>query len=131
MVRRFTETKARASYDLALLQRLAAADSIIYASTKTIEACLDRLGYSREHLRACIALLKPSDFDRSGRYAIEGTTPPRFTFWMDVYRCKCTYFPDDHSDQGARQDDLYIKLSLSRDCVCVTIQSFHEWDRQL
>lgn len=127
MVRQFTETKDQPSYDLAQLQRLAAADSIIYASVRTIEACLERLGYDHESLRTCIGLLSPDDFQKSGRY-VNGVVT---TFWMDVYRLKCTYYPHDNSDEGAMQDDLYIKLSLSENCVCVTVQSFHEWDRQL
>ena len=45
MVSQFTETKDHPSYDLLLLQRLAAADSIIYESVRNIEACLGRLGY--------------------------------------------------------------------------------------
>lgn len=131
MVRQFTERKGKPSYDLGLLQRLAAAGSISYASAWRIEACLDGLGYKREHLLGCIAMLEPKNFETSGRYLIEGSTPPRFTFWMDVYRLKCMYYPRDDSDDDGRLDDLYIKLSLSHDCVCVTIQSFHEWDRQI
>lgn len=127
MVRQFTETKDQPSYALALLQRLAAADSIMYASARNIENCLARLGYDHENLRACIGHLTPEDFQKSGRYVDAAFT----TSWMDVYRLKCTYFPHDDSDEGAMQDDLYIKLSLSRDCVCVTVHSFHEWDRQL
>jgi hypothetical protein len=131
MVRQFKETRDRPSYDLELLKRLVAADAFEYASARNIQTCLDRLGYTREHLQDCIALLERENFEVSGRYQIDGSSPPHFTFWMDVYRCKCSYFPEGASDEEARQDDLYIKLSLTRDCVCVTIQSFHEWDRQL
>lgn len=127
MVRQFTETKDQPSYDLAHLQRLAADDSIIYASVSTIESCLARLRYDHENLRACIGHLTVSDFKKSGRYVESASSSP----WMDVYRLKCTFFPHDDSDEGAMQDDLYIKLSLSRDCVCVTVHSFHEWDRVL
>lgn len=62
-----------------------------------------------------------------GRYVDSAGSSP----WMVVYRLKCTFFPRDDSDEGAMQDDLYIELSLSRDCVCVTVHSFHEWDRVL
>ena len=89
MVSQFTETKDHPSYDLLLLQRLAAADSIIYASVRNIEACLGRLGYDHENLRSCIAQLSPDDFDKSGRYVNGAVT----TVWMDVYRLKCTYYP--------------------------------------
>ncbi len=128
MVREFTERKQTASYDLVLLQRLAAADAIIYAG-REVEKCLLRLKYSHDHLRQCIANLRSEDFHVSGRYAIEGTKPVRYTFWMDVYRYQCTYYPRDDSNDDPRDDDLYIKLSLSGDCVTVTVQSFHEWGR--
>ena len=127
MVRQFTERKQKASYDLALLQRLAAADAITYAGIE-VEKCLLRLGYSHDHLRQCIANLKPGDFEVSGRYTY-GKKPVRHTVWMDVYRYKCTYYPNDDSNDNPRADDLYIKLSLSGDCVTVTVQSFHEWGR--
>lgn len=127
MVRGFTETKDQPSYDLALLQRLAAADSIIYASVRNIENCLARLRYEHKDLRACIGYLTERDFKKSGRYVDAAVSSP----WMDVYRLKCMFCPNDDSDEGAMQDDLYIKLSLYRDCVCVTVHSFHEWDRQL
>jgi hypothetical protein len=127
MVSQFSEAKDKPSYDLALLQRLAAADSIIYDSARNIENCLARLGYNRENLRACIGHLTPGDFQKSGRYVEAAYT----TVWMDVYRLKCMYYPHDDSDEGAMQDDLYIKLSLSHNCVCVTVHSFHEWGRVL
>lgn len=127
MVREFTETKDRPSYDLALLQALAEADQIVYASVRNIEGWLDRLGYSHENLRSCIAMLSVDEFIKSGRYAIDAS---RFTFWMDVYRLKCLYTPDE-PDAEPRRDDLYIKLSLSGDCVSVTVHSFHDWNRQV
>lgn len=125
MVREFTETKDRPSYNLAQLQALAKADQIVYGSVRSIEGWLYRLGYSHENLRDCIAMLSPDEFDKSGRYAIDSS---QFTFWMDVYRLKCIYTPEPGAEPIS--EDLYIKLSLSGDCVSVTVHSFHVWGRQ-
>jgi hypothetical protein len=128
MVREFTEKRNWPSYDLARIQVLAESNRIAYASARSIESWLARLGYSHEHLRECIGMLTEDDFVKSGRYAIDGS---RNTCWMDVYRLKTRYLPEGDSDEQPRQDDLYIKLSLSGGCVTVTVHSFHDWARQL
>jgi hypothetical protein len=128
MVREFTETRDWPSYDLARIQVLVESNRIAYASARNIESWLARFGYSHEHVRDCIGMLSKDDFVKSGRYAIDRS---RHTCWMDVYRLKCQYLLDGDSDEQPRQDDLYIKLSLSGGCVSVTVHSFHDWARYI
>jgi hypothetical protein len=70
------------------------------------------LGYGLDDVSRCVEQLLASDFRHAIRY-------PGSTRWMDVYHTEFRLSGRD------ADDDLYIKLSLDRDCVVVDLASFH------
>lgn len=131
MVTKRTEKRAKPRYDLEEIRRLAAAGKVAYVSATNVERCLARLDYSRQNLLHCIEILQSRDFQESVRYSLKDRGLKGHTPWMDVYRLKTTYRPDDDPDDEAKEDDLYIKLSLGEGSLNVWVHSFHEWDRWL
>jgi hypothetical protein len=95
---------------LARIQELAASERVIYGSGQ-VALDVANLGYNLSTVCDCICALTPDDFKHSLLY---GTS----NLWYDVY--KITYIGVE-----PHEDPLYIKLTLSGDCLLVVLFSFH------
>jgi hypothetical protein len=110
MVTQWMEKRDRPESSLERIHELAAQQEVAYGSTR-VQRHIDNLGYSLEAVCECLRCLTPGHFQHSVRYSANGP-------WQDVYLI--TYrSPSNHDD------DLYIKLKLTRDCICVVLCSFH------
>jgi hypothetical protein len=103
------ERRDSPTYSLTRLKELGKAESVHLTQRSTRES--QDLGYSFEQVCECLAELEPQDFDQSILYE---STP----FWLDVYKMR-------NATTASRVDDLYIKIRLNRDCILVTVCSFH------
>lgn len=110
VTRNMDERKPTAEYSLRRIHELAAAGKVAYAG-RIVERDIENLGYDPDYVARCLQTLNQCHFQESIRY---GSTTP----WMDVYRTK---YPGPKGDL----DDLYIKLKLDRDCVLISLNSFH------
>jgi hypothetical protein len=103
------ERKSSPEYSLTRVKELARSESVQLTQRSTRDS--QDLGYSFEQVCECLAELERADFEHSVRY--EGTT-----VWLDVYKMR-------NRTSTSRLDDLYIKIRLNRDCITVTVCSFH------
>ena len=98
-------------YALARVRELAGQEEVSYASSR-VQYDTDGLGYSFEEVCRCLSQLEDTDFQHSEQYADSG-------IWLDVYLLK-------YEAPNGAIDDLYIKLKLNRNCICVVLCSFHQ-----
>jgi hypothetical protein len=103
------ERKDSPTYALTRVKELAASESVSLTGRSTRDS--QDLGYSFEEVCRCVSELEPQDFDHSVRYETNW-------FWFDVYKMR-------NQTSRRRIDDLYIKIRLNRDCILVTVHSFH------
>jgi hypothetical protein len=103
------ERRASPEYSLTRVKELARTESVHLTQRSTRDS--QDLGYSFEQVCECLAELEPEDFEHSVRYE---WTP----VWLDVYKMR-------NKTPASRIDDLYIKIRLNRDCITVTVCSFH------
>lgn len=104
------ERRTTSEYSLARVHELAAVGKVSYAG-RNVERDVENLGYPPEYVAQCLQTLNKCHFQECIRY---GNGVP----WMDVYKVR---YP---SPKG-HLDDLYIKLKLDRDCVLISLNSFH------
>lgn len=104
------ERNDRPAHSLDRIKELAAEEAVIYAG-RDVQRDADGLGYSFEDVCRCITELEQRDFSQSIRYTPHGE-------WHDVYLMSY-----EHPKRCIR--DLYLKLRLTRDCLLVTVCSFH------
>jgi hypothetical protein len=95
---------------LARIQELATNQQVVYESSR-VELDVANLNYSLSTVCDCICALTPDDFEESVLY-------PGSTVWYDVY--KITYIGVE-----PHVDSLYIKFTLSGNCLLVVLFSFH------
>jgi hypothetical protein len=95
---------------LARIQELAADERVIYAASQ-VQLDTASLNYSLSTVCACICALTPEHFLNSLLY-------PGSTLWYDAYKI-------DFAGPNSRVDSLYIKFTLSQDCLLVSLFSFH------
>lgn len=88
-----------------------AANQQVFYESGQVQLDVASLGYSLSTVCDCLCALTPDDFKESRLYV--GTT-----VWYDVY--KITYIGIE-----PHVDSLYIKFTLSRDCLLVVLFSFH------
>ena len=104
------EKRSKPECALPRIKELATRQAVHYASSR-VQNHTDALEYSFETVCECLAQLAPEDFHHAERYSADG-------HWLDVYLM--TFIgPSNH------EDDLYIKLKLTSDCLCVVLLSFH------
>lgn len=108
MVTPFTEARGYPRYDLRQIHALAALQKVWV--NQTVQRDVSNLGYELDDVCRCLRELKASDFRHSGRY--DGP------LWYDVYAIR-------FNAPTGQVDDLYIKLSLAKPCVVVSLFSFH------
>jgi hypothetical protein len=95
---------------LARIHELAGNQQVVYESS-TVDLDVANLNYSLSTVCECICALTPDDFKESILYADSKV-------WYDVY--KITYIGVE-----SHVDSLYIKFTLSANCLCVVLFSFH------
>lgn len=92
------------------MKQIAAAGGVVLFGKK-IRVDVAQLGYSHEDQCGCIAKLQATEFRESIKY-------PDCKDWLDVYltRYLCA---------AGVENDLYVKLMLTKDCLLVTLHSLH------
>lgn len=98
------------AYALSRVRELAAEEAVSYASSR-VQHDADGLGYSFEAVCQCLSQLEENDFHHSEQYADS-------RIWLDVYLIR-------YEAPNGAIDDLYIKLKLNKNCICVVLCSFH------
>jgi len=98
------------AYSLDRIHALVRLKKLVYGGRK-VQRDIVNLYYDLDDVCRCLLSLNACHFKESVRYADSGVC-------FDIYQVTCRG-PDD------KDDPLYIKLKLSRDCVVVVIGSFH------
>lgn len=107
------EFRDRPDYSLDCIRDLARLGDVAYGGRR-VERHIENLGYSPEEVAKCLSSLVESNYQRSER------SPPD-PKWRDVYHMNW------HSSLSC-VDELYIKISLNRDCTMIVLHSFHPHD---
>ena len=104
------EFRDRPDYSLDCIRDLARLGAVAYGGRR-VEQDIENLGYSPDEVAKCLGCLDESNYHQSER------SPPSQK-WRDVYHMKW------HSSLSY-VDELYIKMSLNRDCTMIVLHSFH------
>lgn len=110
MVTQWMETRDRRECALDHIRELAAAEAVHFASSR-VQRDTANLKYSLQAVCKCLATLTDGNFKHSVRYSESGP-------WMDVYLVR-------YRGPTDQDDPLYIKFSMTRNCLCVVLHSFH------
>jgi hypothetical protein len=104
------EKRPTPACSLTRIRELAAQQAVHYGSSR-VQKHTDNLSYSFEAVCECLTHLTPELFDHAERHVADAP-------WLDVYLVS-------YRGPTGGEDELYIKLKLDRDCVCVILCSFH------
>ena len=110
MVTKDADNRTYPTYALEQIQRLAGTRDVGYGTRKA-QVDAQNLSYTIEDICECLQALSTNHFHHSEKY-------PGFPIWHDVYLIS-------YSGPSGCIDELYVKLKLSKDCVLVTLTSFH------
>ena len=110
MVTQQNEVRVKPECALARVKELAAEQAVSYGGRR-VQNHVANLSYSFEAVCECLTQLTAAHFKHSERYGPDGP-------WHDVFLMK-------YRGPAGHDDDLYIKLRLDRDCLCILLFSFH------
>src|SRR5690606_30945327 len=110
MVNDGTQKKQRPEYSLNRVRELARSQQVAYVGNT--ERDVANLSYSLSDVCDCLMSLAEDHFSQAIKY-------PDKPKWYDVYLVR-------YGAYGHCIDDLYIKLSLDRDCILIHLHSFHQ-----
>ena len=100
-------------YDLDIVRELAKRKAIEYRGPK-VRLNIAVLGYDLNDVADCITQLTCRDFHKSTKY--------KSGEFDDIYKCIYT----KTNNEETVKDELFIKLSLYKDCLTIDLGSFHQ-----